>query len=243
MSVRVFMLVANVHPSIPPITQEAASLVLGTLPDDAQLTVAFNGGDTFALRADDKLDVGILPPTKGLADAYNLLVNAHSEPFIALVHNDCFVPEHWLETLCVAAAENGFAFPSVVTDGVEEAGRGLMPVAAGIPPSCCYVVTREAWSRLGGFDEQFEGCHFEDMDLFMRAERAGYRLRQVPEVMVFHRRGTTRVLVSNQANEAFLRNQRIYTDKWGSGGTAPIPMLLTGEANGGCGIQADSIGR
>ena len=49
----------------------------------------------------------------------------------------------------------------------------------------CLLVSREAWSRLGGFDERYF-MYAEDADLCRRAWQAGYRPRLVPEAELVH---------------------------------------------------------
>lgn len=46
-------------------------------------------------------------------------------------------------------------------------------------------VRRSAWEEAGGFDEQFF-MHMEEIDLSWRLQRMGYRIRVVPDSIVFH---------------------------------------------------------
>jgi N-acetylglucosaminyl-diphospho-decaprenol L-rhamnosyltransferase len=52
----------------------------------------------------------------------------------------------------------------------------------------CLLVRRACWDVAGGFDERFF-LYYEDMDFSVRARRAGFRLRLVPEARVIHDRG------------------------------------------------------
>ena len=231
MNCRIFMLVYMVDPSIEDMTKASVWRVLQNT--NAAVTVAFNGGQTFAFDADDRLTVIAWEERLGLGEAYNRIINATDEPFICIMHNDCFISTGTLEPLIEQAEKTGFAFPRVRQDAEESIARGVQPTSSGIPPSCCYVVTREAWKALGGFDEEFRGCHFEDMDLFLRARMHGYGTPQVEDVEVFHRRGVTRSLTVDESNAAFLANRARYMSKWGSGNIAPIPDVQTeGSPNG-----------
>lgn len=49
----------------------------------------------------------------------------------------------------------------------------------------CMVVRRDAWERCKGFDKDFF-AHMEEVDLCWRFQRAGYRIRYVPESTVYH---------------------------------------------------------
>lgn len=215
---RVFMLSYLSSSQIVDMTQHALDRILGSTGEETGVTHLINGGTMFSVKAHDRLKAIYSSSRLHLGHAYNALVNATSEEFICLVHNDCFVPEtDWLSPLCNTAREHGFAFPKVEVDwddcrerGVNDLGR----LRETLPPSCCYVISRGAWKTLGGFSPEYQGCHFEDTDLFMRGIRAGYKMAVVPEVSVEHRRGVTRAETATESNYGFVRNREIYMAKW-----------------------------
>lgn len=49
----------------------------------------------------------------------------------------------------------------------------------------CMIVSAEAWRACGGFDDAFF-AHMEEIDLCWRFAKAGYRVRFVPESVVYH---------------------------------------------------------
>jgi N-acetylglucosaminyl-diphospho-decaprenol L-rhamnosyltransferase len=57
------------------------------------------------------------------------------------------------------------------------------------PAGAFLMVRREAWRRLGGFDEAFRPLWFEDVDFLKRAEAAGYKVRYVPAAVAVHEGG------------------------------------------------------
>ena len=59
------------------------------------------------------------------------------------------------------------------------------PVDAGWLSGSCFLVRREAWEAIGGFDEGFF-MFFEDVDLGRRIGEAGYRNVWVPTAEVTH---------------------------------------------------------
>jgi len=63
-------------------------------------------------------------------------------------------------------------------------------VDAGWLSGSCMLVRREAWRRVGGFDEQFF-MFFEDVDLGRRMGEAGYRNVWTPSARVTHLGGHT----------------------------------------------------
>jgi N-acetylglucosaminyl-diphospho-decaprenol L-rhamnosyltransferase len=57
-------------------------------------------------------------------------------------------------------------------------------------PAGAFLMTRrDAWDRLGGFDEDFRPVWFEDVDFCLRAAEAGYGIQYVPQVQGEHRGG------------------------------------------------------
>lgn len=57
------------------------------------------------------------------------------------------------------------------------------------PAGAFLLVRREAWRRIGGFDERFQPVWFEDVDFCLRLTRSGYRIRLVPGVHARHAGG------------------------------------------------------
>ena len=49
-----------------------------------------------------------------------------------------------------------------------------------------YAVRRELWDRLGGFDEDFNPCYYEDTDQCLRCRRLGYKVLYWPRVRLIH---------------------------------------------------------
>lgn len=169
----------------------------------------------------------------GLARAYNAAANYLKGDVICVLHNDCFVEAGWDAPLEEVALEGHVAFPVVKENPQIAAARGVPAVPEWMPPSCCFAISREKLEKLGGWDEQFEFCHFEDMDLFQRAKLAGMRLIQVPGT-VFHLRGVTRADQADAANEAFKVNEKRYALKHGKREenkiSYPLPVLELLEA-------------
>jgi len=163
-----------------------------------------------------------------LARAYNEALEYTKGDIICVLHNDCFVEEGWARPLIEEAENGNIAFPLVRQNAEIIAARGIALVPDWMPPSCCFAIGRETLEHLGGWDEQFEFCHFEDMDLFQRATNQGIRLVQVPST-VFHIRGVTRADQGDKANAAFKANEKRYALKHGVREgqkiTYPLPIL------------------
>lgn len=157
-----------------------------------------------------------------LAAAYNLAaLNADGDK-LCIIHNDCFPEKGWDQLMLGALSDTNIVFPQVKENETIAAARGIPPAPKGMPPSCCFMLTRRLLDALWGWDEQFEFCHFEDLDLF---QRAGELVRSTANV--FHLRGVTRADQAEAANEAFIKNSVRYAEKHGYG--VPYPTL--GEKN------------
>jgi len=57
------------------------------------------------------------------------------------------------------------------------------------PPGALLMIRREAWQRLGGFDESFYPVWFEDVDFAKRLAMAGYGIRYTPLTVAKHSGG------------------------------------------------------
>jgi len=54
------------------------------------------------------------------------------------------------------------------------------------PAGALLYFRREVWSRVGGFDEEFQPIWFEDVDFCLRASELGIRAQYVPELRATH---------------------------------------------------------
>lgn len=58
-------------------------------------------------------------------------------------------------------------------------------------PSCNGSIRREAFLKLGGFDENYHYTFLDDTDLSIRMKKAGYRCVHDPKARLFHRKEAT----------------------------------------------------
>lgn len=83
----------------------------------------------------------------------------------------------------------------------------------GQPSGACFAMRREAWQRLGGFDEGFH-LWYEDVDLAKRSREAGRRNLVVGSARVGHANATSfRQLDSRTLQAMRLSSLRRYVDK------------------------------
>jgi N-acetylglucosaminyl-diphospho-decaprenol L-rhamnosyltransferase len=62
----------------------------------------------------------------------------------------------------------------------------LTPVEIQQPAGAFLMIRRDAWQRLGGFDESFYPLWFEDVDFCCRLKEAGLKIFHVPTALVAH---------------------------------------------------------
>jgi len=218
------MLVYALTPEIAEMTRRNVDALLANTMGDFELRVLFNGGPPVALPADERLVPIYMAERSSIAKAYNLAFSEARGDVFACVHNDVAAPRGW-DVVMRDAMVDGFAFPMVLEDARECAERGIGTTQAGFPPGCCFMFPRALYAALGGFDEAFEGCHFEDNDLWLRGMLAGYPMTRA-NVEVEHGRGKTRTSLPDLANPDFVRNKQVYINKHRQpDGSVPIPTL------------------
>jgi GT2 family glycosyltransferase len=148
----------------------------------------------------------------GFARGNNLAVRHLDDcDWIALVNPDAFLANDWIERMLEAAAdEPEFAFFAsktlVAADPRLLDGAGDTYHISGIswrrgyrrpdthaarrvevfgPCAAAAMYSKDAFSAVGGFDEDFF-CYIEDVDLAFRLRLAGYRCLFVPEAVALH---------------------------------------------------------
>ena len=60
------------------------------------------------------------------------------------------------------------------------------PVPVEQPAGAFFLFRRDAWERLGGFDERFHPLWFEDVDFCRRLQEAGLKVTFVPQARAIH---------------------------------------------------------
>ena len=71
------------------------------------------------------------------------------------------------------------------------------------PAGAFLMVNREAWERIGGFDEGFSPVWFEDVDYCLRLTNAGYRIIYVPSAKARHIGGHSASRVGWEERQVF----------------------------------------
>lgn len=184
-------------------------------PFDAEIILADNGSADFnteGLRRANP-DVKILPigMNLGFAAGNNRAVHHATGDWLGFINPDAFAEPGWLEAMQAAIAANPDVsmFTSLQIDALDARrmdGRGDgmtffgFPYRAGFgqpvpqklkstevfsPCGAAFVIRRDLFEALGGFDDRFF-CYCEDADLGFRARLLGHRCLFIPEAQVFH---------------------------------------------------------
>ncbi len=164
---------------------------LRSLPSDAVVIVSDDSRDDAVkqMLARDFPNVRWLRgPRRGPAANRNHGATAASGEWIAFMDDDCEPQPGWLAALVVA---------STGADVIE--GRTVAPGATDSPfeehvenPSgdlfwsCNLAVRRDAFTQLGGFDEDFTEAGGEDMEFGWRIRHSKLRARFAPAALVHH---------------------------------------------------------
>lgn len=152
-----------------------------------------------------------LPENRGVGPAWNLGASVAASPLLCFLNSDCTVQPGWDRALAHAASDGRrIAFP--YTDHGDHEGY-RRPDQAGTA-GWCFVLHRDLFAEVGGFDESFAPAYFEDTDYWHRAWEMGVDLSPVPAALVDHERRTTGRHAPELA-EVFTRNRRHYEAKHG----------------------------
>ncbi|MCJ7437685.1 MAG: glycosyltransferase, partial [Acidimicrobiia bacterium] len=211
---------------------------------EIELIVVLDGADPdvavfLAERAPDATVVS-WPERRGLAAGLNAALRATRCSHVAVLQDDAVPQPGWLASLLRTAADSPRAGAvgslvlspdgNVQTAGAILGGDGTpaVPWTGEPPPATTFaevravdyvgtasvLVSRAAWSAVGGFDEDFYPAIYVDVDFCTGLWRAGWLVLLDPHSVVSHERfGST-----TQRFREFLyqRNRVRFMTKWGS---------------------------
>jgi GT2 family glycosyltransferase len=129
-------------------------------------------------------------PKRGPAANRNNGAAIAEADLLAFIDDDCIADATWLEALVSAAANSS----ADVFEGRTYADRPRQSLAEGSPVnetggnlwSCNFAVRRNAFKRLGGFDDRFPYPTMEDVDFQVRCRKLGLAIEFVHTAGVCH---------------------------------------------------------
>ena len=170
------------------------------------------------------------PENRGFSVAVNAGIEAARGEYVALLNNDIELDSAWLEVVVRALDSNpgvGFVASRIldywVRDRIYSAGdqiRGVpnargygaldgpefdvsMPIASACAAAAVY--RKKVLDEIGLFNEDLF-AYYEDVELGMRAQIAGYSCLYLPEAIAFHMGSTTSNRISKRTAYYRLRN-------------------------------------
>lgn len=165
-----------------------------------------------------RFDILRLPENAGFGKACNIGFRAASAPYLCQMNTDAELVEDSVNLLIGAIERFGLdvAMPEHYENCLHY-GLGKSDELMG-PEwrfGAFWVARADAIRRVGGFDEGYEMCYWEDMDLWRRMEEAGFRVAGWRGTWVKHV-GNASALP--QIHELFEKNRRRYESRWGKSG-------------------------
>jgi glycosyltransferase involved in cell wall biosynthesis len=201
-------------------------LVVDSESRDRTLAIA----EEYARRSSGIVRVLSRPGSRGIGR--NAGVRAARGEVVAFIDGDCFADAGWIAAIRAAAPTSAVLAGRTVTVGKPQYAHlervELFQSGYDVTyPSCNLAYRRAVFERLGGFDPRFITA--EDIDLNLRAVRAGAAIRYVPDAVVHHHMRTTFVRFLYQAFwNGYGRKQ--LTEKHGSlWGRYRVRRLLAGQ--------------
>jgi GT2 family glycosyltransferase len=168
------------------------------------------------------------PTNLGFGGGMNEAARHARAPLLCLLNPDVVVGPGWLEPLLAATERPGVAAVApvlVYPDGsVQEAGSWIdsdghthahtepLPRTVDYASAACLVLRKEVFDELGGFDERYFPAYFEDADLGLRLQQAGWSTVVEPSVTVIHHRGGTDA--GDGAKHLAHANHAVFVERW-----------------------------
>lgn len=154
-------------------------------------------------------------PSRGPAANRNVAASFATGPFLAFTDDDCEPSAGWLSAILGVAesASVDVIEGRTIADRRRRSRSELSPIneVGGVLWSCNFAISREFFSRIGGFDERFPYASFEDVDLYYRCLQQGARIKFVSEAVVVH---PWRVSKSWEYHRRHLHSTVIFMDKY-----------------------------
>jgi GT2 family glycosyltransferase len=198
-----------VRNGMPHLSEQLDALARQTYPGPWEAIVSDNGSTDGSLRfieaVQTRLPLRIVDSRQaaGRSGALAVAAEAARGRLLLFCDADDVVADDWVERMVAALerhpAVGGFldeealnppsvrAWRPAATPGELPAPFGLLPAPIGA--NCG--VWREAYEKVGGFDERFRGAAAEETDLFWRLQLAGYQLGYAPAAVVAYRHRPT----------------------------------------------------
>lgn len=127
-------------------------------------------------------------PQRGPAANRNHGANQARGDWLVFTDDDCLPQPGWLESYAASADKCSFMEGRTSAVGHRTRMDEECPIneSGGFLWSCNFAIKREAFLKLGGFNEDFPAAAMEDVELNARVKQAGLRVNFVAGAVVFH---------------------------------------------------------
>ena len=140
---------------------------------------------------------------KGYGPSVNDGLGVARGDVLVILSGDIKMPHNWLEPLVKHLEEN----PSTgaVSPVLSEGNKGII--------GCSWAMRRDVFEKIGNFDERFKIGYYEDTDYYWRIKQAGFELRYLEEVAIWHYGGLVQHKIGERKNKE--ENFARFVEKWG----------------------------
>jgi glycosyltransferase involved in cell wall biosynthesis len=181
---------------------------------------------------------------RGFPAAVNQGLDAATGQYLVLLNNDTAVTDGWLDGLIALTTTkadadrppvgmvgpmSNYVTPPQVVEQVPYQGMEAMHgfarqwqaehrgqwITTNKLSGFCLLMTRAVYEAVGGLDERFGLGFFDDDDLSLRVQKAGFGLVVAQDVFVHHFGNRTMVGNAVDAEALMDRNQLLFLAKWG----------------------------
>lgn len=158
-----------------------------------------------------RLVVVELPENTGFGPGNNRGAEAAKGLILVFLSNDVLPKRDYITPIQEAMTNNVLFGPDLLDydTGWNKFGDTLIPYLAGH----CLACTRKTWETLGGFDDRYVPCDYEDIDLSYTAQQKGIELRAL-NLPLQHMFGQSAMNLSGGRGKATLKNQALFKKKW-----------------------------
>ncbi|MCK9461610.1 MAG: glycosyltransferase [Proteobacteria bacterium] len=159
---------------------------------------------------------------KGFAYAVNQGIKMSRGGFIAIFNNDMIVKEGWDVKLINAIGDYGMISgtlkePPISVEEFEKMEEPERDEICDWEKGMPWVFKKEVFEKIGIFDERFEICQYEDIDLLVRMAIGGYKFASLRNCFIYHYSSLTQKtdLKERIPFDYARRNAERFVEKWG----------------------------
>lgn len=161
----------------------------------------------------DRLVIHTNPENRGFGPANNQGAELARGDILIFLSNDVIAMSDYVSIIkqeleCIPTDLLGAQLLAYDT-GWNKFGDEIVPYLAG----WCVACTKSTWKQLGGFDERYVPCDYEDLDLSLTAKQEGIPIRQV-HLPLEHAFGQSAAQLEGGREAITLKNRELFKEKW-----------------------------